>query len=102
MQNKTDINENQLDKPLDMLPLPDHLPFSTAELEIQQEPQDINIQNCSQYICRAIKVKTACEPSNYELKEGRPKGTHRHPTYNLSVSYPQFFWAYWYIYLLYI
>ena len=85
IQNKTDIIENQLDKPLSMLSLPNILPLPTPELESQQEPQDINVQNCSQhsedYIPHPIEADTARKPSNYELDEGRPKRTRRPPGY---------------------
>ena len=62
-----------------MLLLPDHLPFPTLELENQKEPQEINIQNYIQHkedISHLIEADTACESSNYELNEGRPKRTH--------------------------
>ena len=87
IQNKTDIIKNQLDKPLSMLSLPDHLPLSTSELESHQEHQDISIQNCSQHskdkISYPIVADTTREPSNYELNEDRPERT-RTPPANLK------------------
>ena len=74
VQNKTDIIENQLDKSFSKLPLPDHLPLPTSELESQPESQDINILNCSQHreddISHPIEADTAHEPQNYELNKG--------------------------------
>ena len=35
IQNKNDMTENQLDKPLSMFTLPDHLPLLPSELESQ-------------------------------------------------------------------
>ena len=67
-----------------MLLLLDHLPFPTLELESQKEPQDINIQNYIQhkdYIFHLIEADIACEPSNYELNDGRPKRIHIIPAY---------------------
>ena len=68
-----------------MLPLPDHLHLPTSEFESQQELQGINIQNYNQRgkddISHPIKPDTACEPSNDEPNEGRPKRTRRPPAY---------------------
>ena len=89
IQNKTDIIKNQLDKPLSMLPLPDHLPLSKLELESQQEHQDISIENCSQHskdkISCPIEADTTREPPNYELNESRTKRI-RTPLANLKDS----------------
>ena len=85
IQNETDIIKHQLDKPLSMLPLSGHSALPISESKTQQEPQDINIQNCSHHskddISHPIEAYTTREPFNYQLDEGRPKRTCKPPTY---------------------
>ena len=68
IQLKTDIIKHQLHKSLSTLPLPDHLTLTGSQLENQQEPQEINIQNCSQHneddISHPMEADLACKSSN--------------------------------------